>query len=315
MIEGHGDDAYKYKDIRSDFSSNICAHGSHQALMTHLATHSELISHYPEPEAWSLEALIADHHNLDPKQVIVTNGATEAIYLIAQTFRLRPVIPTPTFSEYEDACMLFPPIANDSMLWLCNPNNPTGEIYDQPHLDHLIASHALTVIDQSYEHYTNSPVCCDSVATNLLHIHSLTKTYGIPGLRLGYITAHESLTEQLRHNLRPWSVSSLAIEAGKFLLQHDELICRPDLAEAQRLRNLLSEIPCITVMPTQTNFMLCEIANHTAAELKDYLAWEHKILIRDASNFRGLTPHHFRIASQKPIENDALVKAIRQFIE
>ncbi len=315
MIEGHGDDAYKYKDIRSDFSSNICAHGSHQALMTHLATHSELISHYPEPEAWSLEALIAEHHNLDPKQVIVTNGATEAIYLIAQTFRLRPVIPTPTFSEYEDACKLFPPTSNDRMLWLCNPNNPTGEIYNQPHLNHLIASHTLTVIDQSYEHYIHCPVCCDSVATTLLRIHSLTKTYAVPGLRLGYITAHEDLTEQLRLNLRPWSVSALAIESGKFLLQHDELICRPDLQEAQRLYNQLNGICGITVMPTHTNFMLCKLEHYTAAELKDYLAREHKMLIRDASNFHGLTPHHFRIASQTPAENDALVKAIQQFIE
>jgi threonine-phosphate decarboxylase len=314
MIKGHGDDTYQYDGITSDFSSNICTHHTHQTLMNHLAAHPKLISHYPEPEAWSLEKRIAEHHGLSPQQVIVTNGATEAIYLIAQTFRLRPVIPTPTFSEYEDACKLFPHTSNDRMLWLCNPNNPTGEIYDQTHLDYLIASHSLTVIDQSYEHYANGPVCCDSVAINLLHIHSMTKTYGVPGLRLGYITAHESLTAQIRQHLRPWSVSSLAIEAGKFLLQHDELICKPDLREAQRLRNLLSKIPGITVMPTQTNFMLCKIANRTAAELKDFLALEHHMLIRDASNFRGLTPHHFRIAAQTPTENDALVSAIRKFM-
>jgi threonine-phosphate decarboxylase len=313
MIEGHGDDAYRYGDIRSDFSSNICVHGSHQALMDHLAAHPELVSHYPEPEAWSLEKRIAERHGLSPRQVIVTSGATEAIYLIAQTFRLRPVIPTPTFSEYEDACKLFPPTADDSMLWLCNPNNPTGEVYDQSGLDRLTAKYALTVIDQSYEHYTDCPVCCDSVAPTLLRIHSMTKTYGIPGLRLGYITAHEDLTEQLRHHLRPWSVSALAIEAGRFLLQHDEAICKPDLKEAQRLYERLSRLSGITVLPTHTNFMLCKLEHHTAPELKDYLAREHKMLIRDASNFRGLTPHHFRIASQTPEENDALVNAITDF--
>ena len=139
MIEGHGDDKYRYPNIKIDFSSNICVHKSHQTLMTHLASHPELIDHYPEPEAWSLEAVIAERYGIEPEQVIVTNGATEAIYLIAQTFGMQPVIPTPTFSEYEDACNMYPrsraainlPAGekrNGRMLWLCNPNNPTGQI-------------------------------------------------------------------------------------------------------------------------------------------------------------------------------------------
>ena len=66
MINGHGDDAYKYKDIRIDFSSNICAHGSHEALMKHLAARPDLLDHYPEPEAWSLEQMIAESHDIDP---------------------------------------------------------------------------------------------------------------------------------------------------------------------------------------------------------------------------------------------------------
>ena len=100
MINGHGDDAYKYEGIKSDFSSNICPHANHQSLMTHLLSRPELLSHYPEPEAWSLEQMIAERHGIAPSQVIVTSGATEAIYLIAQTFRLKAMIPQPTFSEY-----------------------------------------------------------------------------------------------------------------------------------------------------------------------------------------------------------------------
>ena len=74
MIKGHGDDAYQYTHIVSDFSSNICAGKGHQALMGYLAAHPELASHYPEPEAWSLERLIAEQYDLAPEQVIVTNG-------------------------------------------------------------------------------------------------------------------------------------------------------------------------------------------------------------------------------------------------
>ena len=316
MIKGHGDDAYGYQGIRSDFSSNICmpAH-RHKALMAHLASHPELIGHYPEPEAWTLEALLAERHGIDPQCVIVTNGATDAIYLIAQTFRFRPVIPTPTFSEYHDACSCFPEEEDKSALWLCNPNNPDGKVYDEQFVKRMTDEHHLVVLDHSYEHYTDSHVMtpergCRS--ERIIQIHSFTKTYAVPGLRLGYITAHESLTQQMRRFLRPWSVSALAVEAGKFLLGHDELMCRPNLAEAQRLRRLLMAAG-IAVMPTQTNFMLCQADGHTAADLKEHLATEHGMLIRDASNFQGLTPQHFRIAAQTPAENDALMAAIRQY--
>ena len=317
MIEGHGDDAYKYGDIKSDFSSNICAHNHHQTLMKHLMAHPELISHYPEPEAWSLETIIAERYGLHPQQVIVTSGATEAIYLIAQTFRMQSEIPSPTFSEYEDACQLFPPSSGKTMLWLCNPNNPTGEVYALSYLEQMVAAYDLVVLDQSYENYTDAQVMTPRegcLIPNMIQVHSMTKTYGVPGLRLGYITADESLTAKIRQYLRPWSVSALALEAGKFLLQHDELICKPDLQEAKRLAKCLEELPEIEVTPTQTNFMLCRMVSHTAAELKDYLAREHHMLIRDASNFCSLTPYHFRVASQTPAENDALVEAINQLM-
>ena len=323
MIEGHGDDAYRYKGIRSDFSSNICAHGSHQALLSHLAACPELIGHYPEPEAWSLEKLIAERHDIDPRCVIVTNGATDAIYLIAQAFSdFQLTIPSPTFSEYEDASRCFMHTERQreqgkSILWLCNPNNPTGKVYDQTYIDHMMIAHDMVVIDQSYEQYTDACLWTPRWAVRTdysIQIHSMTKTYAVPGLRLGYITAHARLTEYLRRFLRPWSVSALAIEAGKFLLQHDELLCKPDLAEAQRLHKRLSETAGVTTLFTQTNFMLCHLEQNTAAALKEYLACEKGMLIRDASNFRGLSPHHFRIAAQTPAENDALVEAIQCFI-
>ena len=76
---------------------------------------------------------------------------------------------------------------------------------------------------------------------------------------------------------------------------------------------MLNGIEGIETLDTQTNFFLCTIRQATAAQLKEYLALEHGILIRDASNFTGLTPHHFRIATQSPTENDALVAAIRNY--
>ena len=315
MINGHGDDAYHYSHIETDFSSNICAHHGHQVLMAHLAACPELTSHYPEPEAWSLEEMIARQHGLSPDEVIVTNGATEAIYLIAQAFPLHADVPQPTFSEYEDACRLFPRTDRQhAMLWLCNPNNPTGDVYDQTVIDRMMGQYDLVVVDQSYEHYTDRFVMNPRWAarmSNLIQIHSLTKTYGVPGLRLGYITANATLTAHIRQYLRPWSVSALSVEAGKFLLRNDQLRCTPDLNEAQRLRDRLQQIDGILTQETQTNFMLCQLENGSAARLKDFLARQHHILIRDASNFRGLTARHFRVAAQSPEENDRLVEAIK----
>jgi threonine-phosphate decarboxylase len=317
MIKGHGDDIYQYEGIVSDFSSNICATTSHQPVMRHLASCQQLLSHYPEPEAWSLEAMLAALHDVNENCIIVTNGATDAIYLIAETFRYKSVIPAPTFSEYEDAYSSFEQKEDKTTLWLCNPNNPDGRIYDLAFIKRMEAAYDLLVIDQSYEHYTNGQMMsvregCES--KHIIQIHSFTKDYAVPGLRLGYITANERLTAAIRSHLRPWSVSSLAIEAGKFLLRHDEFVCRPDLVEAQRLRQQLLAIG-IDVMPTQTNFMLCHMKEHDAGALKKYLVRHHGMLIRDASNFHGLTPQHFRVAAQTPVENDALVAAIRNFIE
>jgi threonine-phosphate decarboxylase len=318
MIEGHGDDAYRYRDIRSDFSSNICPNRNYLAVMSHLSAHPELISHYPEPEAWSLETIIARRHEIVPACVIVTSGATEAIYLIAQSFRMRHVTPATSFREYDDAVRQFQ--THDAMHtvgWMCNPNNPTGCTCNRETVCEIARHYDLLVIDQSYEYYTAQPVMSAKSAVrhgNILQIHSMTKTYGIPGLRLGYIVTARRLADIIRRHLRPWSVSSLAIEAGKFLLQHDELICRPDLDEARRLRASLCEIEDMQVSPSDTNIILCRLPRRTAAELKEYLAGEHHILIRDASNFNGLTPQHFRVASQTPAENDALVAAIWQFL-
>ena len=323
MINGHGDDAYHYPEgITTDFSSNICPHADHSLLMAHLAAiGTQLIGHYPEPEAWTLEQMLADRHGISPQNVIVTSGATEAIYLVAQAFRLRPVIPVPTFSEYRDASKLFPCTdRKHSICWLCNPNNPTGQVYDHNLIEHLTEKHDLVVIDQSYESYTKQFLFAPRWACrlpNVIQIHSMTKTYAVPGVRIGYITAPLCLTRILRRYLRPWSVGGFAVEAGKFLLQHNELIQRPDFNETMRLWHALNTIDGITVMPTHTNFMLGKIRSEkqvTSSELKDYLARQHRLLIRDASNFRGLSPYHFRVATQSPGENDALVSAISLFL-
>ena len=300
-----------------NFSSNICQQVDLSALKAHLAAKLDLISNYPEPEAWSLEQLIARKEGVSEECIIVTNGATEAIYLVAQAFPYRYDLLTPSFSEYADALTLFPPQSEESSIWLCNPNNPTGDVFSIDDIYEMAQAHNLVIIDQSYEDYTDAPMLSAREAVEMgkvIQLHSLTKAYGVPGLRIGYIAAAPRLAKRIRQFLRPWAVNALAIEAGKYLLQHGTKL-KPDLKETQRLAQRLRTTCAVTVDESHTNFMLCEIHPYTAAELKDYLTVEHGMLIRDASNFEGLTLHHFRIAAQSSAENDALVEAIKIFIE
>ena len=315
MISGHGDDIYGYPDIRMNFSSNICQHADHSRLKAYLMEQFDVIGNYPEPEACSLERALARHHHIGEDCVLVTSGATEAIYLIAHAYSHLPYfVVQPTFSEYEDACRLFGlRRERGGLTWVCNPNNPTGEVRDLT----AYRQCEILVVDQAYERYTRQPMLQPRDTVDDEHIillHSMTKNYAVPGLRLGYITAAPAIIARLRQFLRPWSVNALAIEAGLFLLAHDELMMRPDLEEAQRLYRQLRTVDGIAVFPTDTNFMLCRVEHHTAAELKDHLARRHGMLIRDASNFQGLDPHYFRVAAQLPEENDKLVKAISDYV-
>ena len=324
MIEGHGDDLYRYKNIKMNFSSNIYNGTDLSALEAYLSSRMGVVRSYPEPSAGSLERMIASESGISPNEVLVTSGAVDAIYLIAQAYRHAGTcrILQPTFREYEDACRVFgyQEREDGALCWLCNPNNPTGSVLTPSEVMSLAACHQLLIVDQSYEDYTMAPLLSPAEAvkcSNIILLHSMTKRYAVPGLRLGYITAPAAIIGRLREQYRPWAINALSLEAGKWLVGQGKTAI-PDLpsylAETQRLRSMLNGIEGIETQDTQTNFFLCTIKTATAGELKEYLALEHGILIRDASNFTGLTPHHFRIATQSPTENDALVAAIRFFL-
>ena len=154
--------------------------------------------------------------------------------------------------------------------------------------------------------------------TNLIILHSLSKTYGIPGLRLGYMTGHPSIIQLLRQRRHPWAMNALSIEAGKFLLKQGKpAVDNLDeyLEETERFRSNLREIQGVRVFETKTNYMLCELDAIKASALKFYLIHEHGMLIRDCSNFYGLSDHFFRVSTQRPEENDALVAAIQEYLK
>ncbi len=336
MIEGHGDDLYRYGDlVKMNFSSNIYRHADLAPLQEHLKNHLDVLGQTPEPQPWALESLIAEQLGIDPEGVMVTNGSTEAVYLIAALFSgCASIIPQPTYNEYAEAYRIFNQIISyekndeltllpkDRVYWICNPNNPSGNVLMKGFVDYVVRRSPSNtfVVDQSFEAYTDEALLIPREVKglpNLFVLHSIGKSYGVPGLRLGYITSHPATLQKLRAIRMPWPTDSLSLEAGKFLIANGTPVSafkKEALEEADRLRTNLRHIEGIRVFETKTTYMLCEITEKSAPELKQYLLKEHGILIRDCSNFHGLTDHCFRVASQTPEENDALVEAISQFL-
>lgn len=336
MIFGHGDDAFRYGDkVKINFSSNLPGFADLKGLKSYLTTRLDAIASYPEPEARELEALLSSRLGIPDTCILVTAGATEAIYLVAQLFRgWASIIPQPTFNEYEDACRMHAHIVsyhdNDDLeelpdnrvYWLCNPNNPTGNVMLKTLMSHVIREQRqyMFVVDQSYEGFTLKGMLTPSEMLdchNLILLHSMTKQYCIPGLRLGYVTASPIIIDRLRQMRQPWTVNALALEAGRYLVENQvEVIADKEayLQEAQRLHNELSALPGLMLMDSNTNFMLAYMEKGSAAKLKQWLIDRYGILIRDCSNFHGLDNRCFRVSAQLPEQNDLLVSAIKEYL-
>jgi threonine-phosphate decarboxylase len=361
MIEGHGDDGWKYTTtIRADFSSNVWYGGLDPDLQAHLQQQIASVTHYPEVGAQSLQVAAAGAYGVSPDNMLATNGATEAIYLAAQAFRHQKIatIFTPAFAEYADACGLYgldirlqpwddlttmdgqpegtdlPP---EGLVFICNPNNPTGTALPLARLQNVIHHHPRTlfVIDESYIEFTRSTqtlLPCLADHPNLLLLRSLTKSYRIPGLRIGFAIGHDHLIRQLRAAKMPWSVNRLAIEAGLYIFRNYPRFTLPLdqlLAATASWRRQLQEATGWLVHETDTHYFLIDTRGSapcrtggaaltsgarptSAADLKLHLIQHYGLLIRDASNFESLTPFHFRIACQSSEHNQFLTDALRQ---
>lgn len=335
MLQGHGDDSYRYsKKIIADFSTNVWYGGEPSGLKEYIFEQWATINRYPEVMAESLSEMVAQHHHLNQDQILINSGTTESIYLIAQAFSgKKTTIVTPAFAEYEDACKLFhhdltflswhkiqelPKLSTD-LIFICNPNNPTGEVF--PKLENWIQENpeTLFVVDEAFIDFTDqikSSIPSINQYPNLLVMHSLTKAYAIPGLRLGYVVASEDLILKLKSIKQPWTVNTMALQAGKFIFKNYQQIQIPLknlLTEKERFAKKLSQNPVLRIHESATHFFLVETLKNDAAQLKQFLIEKHGLLIRDASNFRDLTKQHFRLATLSPAKNNLLIEALGEW--
>lgn len=330
MIEGHGDDIYRYGGrVKYNYSTNIVSGMDHRKLISHLSSVMEKIGSYPEPEPFSLERIIAGKIGVFPENVVVTNGATDAMYRIAHVHSGKSsAIRVPTFREYQDACGAYGheiiffkemgSIPQADCIWLCNPNNPTGEVISKCEILRLSEERKTSwiVADQAYADYTSLPVLTPEEAVkagNIVLMSSLTKRFAVPGLRIGYVVAAPGIASAIRDAGMPWAVNALAIEAGKYLLEHENdypIDAAMLHSEAEWIMKEFCKIG-IECSHTDCNFILCRLPKGTASQLKDYLVENHGMLIRDASNFEGLDARYFRVAAQTEVQDKLLVKAVK----
>lgn len=327
-----------------DFSASINPLGLSPLAKEAIVGALDSLVHYPDNSRRELKQALAGHHGVSPSSIAVANGSTEIIYhLPAMLSGQRALVVSPAFSEYGHALdryhwetqhfILSP--ANDfaldlealeraladryDALYLCNPGNPTGRLYPLHVIEGVIglckASGTFLVLDEAFMDF-----CEDASAKHLVVeggngaiLRSMTKFFGIPGLRLGYAIASGNLADRLEAIGGPWSVNTMALVAGEAALQ-DKEYCRQTIKFVrQERRNLferLSRFPMLRPYPSEANFLLVEITGGlTASGLRERLMHQGMI-IRDCSNFMGLSANFFRIAVRTREENERLMASL-----
>ncbi len=336
-----------------DFSASINPLGISPRALRSLDQALNRLDHYPDPHSTVLKEQLSVYHHLKPQCLLVGNGSTELIYLLPRALKPKKVlIVSPTFSEYERACRLNGAKVDHlwlrardefkvkvdavvkkahegtDMLFLCNPNNPTGQLLSREEIRWLLKKLADTsvfvVLDEAFIDYQPEQSLLASALgepdnagmnyPNLVVLRSFTKFFALSGLRVGYLVARPGLIKKLISEKEPWSVNTLAqVAAGESL--QDTLYIKESLRfmemERPRFISALSSIPGLLVLPSHANFVLIRLVKHAVSVqgLYESLASEG-LLIRDCTSFRGLGPGYLRVAVKKQEDNMRLCRAI-----
>ena len=358
---GHGGNVYAAaRDLRRsvktvlDFSASINPLGPSPDVGRALAAGARLIDHYPDPDCVSLRGALASRWKLSPEHFVIGNGSTELIDLIPRALRLRSaLIVGPTFSEYADALhragarsrTVFamrsdgyrPPVEEvicyarlrgkkgqpPDAIFLCNPNSPTGQVYDRNELMSIIKKagrlRTWIILDETFVEYCDecSMLPWLSQYPRLILLRSFTKFYALPGLRIGYSVSSPRTAAVLRQAQPPWSVNALAQRAAEIAMRdrvHTRRSLRYLRLERERLVDELSSIPGLILFPSRANFLLLELpkphrARVVAAELR-----RQGLLIRDCSRVPGLTNRMIRVAVRARGENDRLIASFAKIL-
>jgi len=256
----------------------------------------------------------------------------------------------PSFTEYEKAVLrvggetVFVQLPEDfaleterikkavtegtKLLCICNPHSPSGTLYSRDTLLDLLEfcskKDIILSVDENYIEFASKGEDATMVGyvkkyPNLFVIHSITKFYGMPGIRFGYGIAANNLIEALETTRQPWSINTLAGFATLAAF-HDKAFIENSKSTIAKGRTefalMLGEVKGLHVFPSETNFLLVKILNpkYTSTGLREEMA-KRGMLIRDCSTFVGLDEHFFRVTVRSGADNRKLVDALKQTME
>jgi len=313
------------------------------------ASHAGL-NRYPPPHSLELEARLAALYGVKPAQLIAGRGSDEGIDLLTRAFcvsgRDSVLICPPTFGMYgvaariQGADVLEAPLMRNQgfaldetavtlaltpavkLVFLCTPNNPTGNALDHRAIERLagaLAGRALVVVDEAYTEFGSAPSMIGRLDEypNLVVLRTLSKAYALAGARCGALIAAPEIVELLRRIIPPYAVPVPSSEAVLTALVAPRLATvreRIKLVrrERERIAQVLATLPSVrTVWPSEANFLLIEVRD---VERALEAARRAGFLLRDFS--RGaLTPRCLRISVGTPEQNDRLIAALTPVAE
>lgn len=337
----HGGNIYNKAPLRNDFSVNLNPLGMPEEVKRAIESSADKMSAYPDPDCMELCRRIAGVHGVLPENVLCGNGAADIIIRIALALKPKAVLSlAPGFSEYEKAArlcgaafkthtlspendfhldnsVLDAVTADVGLVYICNPNNPTGRLCEGELMAALLkkceAVGAVLAVDECFIGFTNAPSMQAYLnSPSLVIINALTKSYAMAGLRLGYmLSSNAALIKKVSDFSQSWSVSSVAQIAGIAALDCGEHLKKARaLIEKERsyLSSGLSGFG-VRVFPSDANFLLCFYEAPISSRL---LKWG--IMVRDCSNFAGLDARYFRVCISARRENDLLLREISEVL-
>ncbi|WP_076431322.1 threonine-phosphate decarboxylase CobD [Haladaptatus litoreus] len=283
---------------------------------------------YPSDDYPEYRAAAADYVGCTPEEVVPTPGGLAAIRLTIETSVSADdsvLVPFPSFGEYHREVRLQGAtpefVSHDSILEtdptdyalviICNPNNPTGDVYDADELrryaDRCRDVGTLLLIDEAFLGFTEQ----ESMAgrSGVVVARSLTKLFGLPGLRAGFAVATGSVKNRLEIARRPWTVGTPATAVGTYSMGRTEFITETRERiqhERSRMREMLAG--SFDVYPSDAPFLLLDVGGRDPNEIVR-AARKQGVAVRDATTFRGLDSH-IRVAVRLPDENDRLVDVL-----
>jgi histidinol-phosphate aminotransferase len=319
--------------------SNENALGPSPRAVEAIKRHLNEISIYPSPGYDDLKDALARYVGCSAERVIVGNGSDDLLNTLLRYLLVsgdQAVIPVPTYSYYEviveaghGTCVYVDRAADFSvdidaiigaltdrtkLIFLCAPNNPTGNVIEKAALKRLLRStEALVVLDEAYAEFaSDSHIDLVKHYDNLMVSRTFSKAFGLAGLRLGFAVLDKELAHSYDGLMLAFSVNQLAVKGGIAALS-DRAFLERTVSMVQKGRQYIREKLPLKTYPSEANFVFVDAAPYNSRELSEYLL-RKGIIIRNCDTFRGCSNSHLRITVGQPWQNTALINAINEFV-